>query len=163
MADFFRLQAPWERWMDGGSSDGLFLFLQDFGAFFALFFTHAKKRRPAGRPRLQKTLQGGSEGRSPPSCIPNPATCAVDSEALRSKVSLRVSPAALKAQGKRVLSEKIAAGELFGQAEAAPTESPPAWSEARWPSSIAVPAVPSHPAGPPHKRARFRSCALPSG
>jgi len=41
----------------------------------------------------------------------------VDSEALRSKVSLRVSPAALKAQGKRVLSEKIAAGELFRQAE----------------------------------------------
>ena len=26
---------------------------------------------------------------------------------------------------------KIAAGELFRQAEAAPTESPPAWSEAR--------------------------------
>ena len=52
LADFFRLQAPWERWMDGGSSDGLFLFLQGFGAFFALFFTHAKKRRPAGRPRL---------------------------------------------------------------------------------------------------------------
>ena len=35
----------------------------------------------------------------------------MDSEALRSKVSLRVSPAALKAQGKRVLAEKIAAGE----------------------------------------------------
>ena len=35
---------------------------------------------------------------------------------MRSKVSLRVSPAALKAQGKRVLSEKIAAGELFRQA-----------------------------------------------
>ena len=64
----------------------------------------------------QKTLLRGSEGRGPPSCIPNPATCAVDSEALRSKVSLRVSPAALKAQGKRVLSEKIAAGELFRQA-----------------------------------------------
>jgi len=42
----------------------------------------------------------------------------VDSEALRSKVSLRVSPAALKAQGKRVLSEKITAGELFRQAAA---------------------------------------------
>lgn len=41
----------------------------------------------------------------------------MDSEALRSKVSLRVSPAALKAQGKRVLSEKIAVGELFRQAE----------------------------------------------
>ena len=65
----------------------------------------------------QKTLQGGSEGRGPPSCIPNPATCAVDLEALRSKVSLRVSPVALKAQGKRVLSEKLAAGELFRQAE----------------------------------------------
>ena len=39
-------------------------------------------------------------------------------EALRSKVSLRVSPAALKAQGKRVLSEKIAVGELFRQAGA---------------------------------------------
>jgi len=42
----------------------------------------------------------------------------VDSEALRSKVSLRVSPAALKARGKRVLSEKIAVGELFRQAGA---------------------------------------------
>ena len=50
LADFFRLQAPWERWMDGGSADGLFLFLQGFGVFFALFFTHAKKRRPASRP-----------------------------------------------------------------------------------------------------------------
>ena len=70
--------------------------------------------------RLSKTLQGRSEGRSPPNCIPNPATCAVDSEALRSKVSLRVSPAAPKAQGKRVLSEKIAAGELFRQAERPP-------------------------------------------
>ena len=37
---------------------------------------------------------------------------------MRSKVSLRVSPAALKAQGKRVLSEKIAVGELFRQAGA---------------------------------------------
>ena len=54
LADFFRLQALWERWMDGGSSDGLFLFLQGFGAFFALFFTHAKKRRPAGRPSVSK-------------------------------------------------------------------------------------------------------------
>ena len=35
----------------GGSSDGLFLFLQGFGAFFASFSTHAKKRRPVGRPR----------------------------------------------------------------------------------------------------------------
>ena len=79
---------------------------EKFGALFA-------QRASA----YQKTLLRGSEGCNPPSCIPNPATCAVDSEALRSKVSLRVSPAALKAQGKRVLSEKIAAGELFRQAE----------------------------------------------
>ena len=66
--------------------------------------------------RLSKNLLGGSEGRSPPKGIPNPATCAVDSEALRSKVSLHVSPAAPKAQGKRVLAEKAAAGGLFRQA-----------------------------------------------
>ena len=142
---------------------GFFSFCRVSGRFSPFFSLTQKRGGPQAAPDCQKTLQGGSEGRSPPSCIPNPATCAVDSEALRSKVSLRVSPAALKAQGKRVLSEKIAAGELFRQAEAAPTESPPAWSEARWPSSIAVPAVPSLPAGPPHKRARFRSCALPSG
>ena len=35
---------------------------------------------------------GGSEGRSPPSCIPKLTTCASVSEALRSKVSLRRSP-----------------------------------------------------------------------
>ncbi len=63
---------------------------------------------PPPSPDCQKTLSGGSEGRSPPSCIPNPATCAVDSDALRSKVSLRVSPAAPQAQGKRALAEKIA-------------------------------------------------------
>ena len=44
----------------------------------------------------------------------------MDSEALRSKVSLHVSPAAPQAQGKRVLAEKIAAGELFRHAEARP-------------------------------------------
>ena len=38
---------------------------------------------------------------------------------LRSKVSLHVSPAAPQAQGKRVLAEKIAAGELFRHAERA--------------------------------------------
>jgi len=43
----------------------------------------------------------------------------VNSKALRSKVSLGVSPAVPKAQGKRVLSEKITAGELFRQAAAA--------------------------------------------
>ena len=42
---------------------------------------------------------------------------AVDSEALRSKVPLHVFPAAPQAQGKRVLSEKIAAGELFQHTE----------------------------------------------
>ena len=45
---------------------------------------HAQEGRPAFRRaarRLSKNLLGGSEGRSPPSCIPNPATCAVDSEA----------------------------------------------------------------------------------
>ena len=48
--------------------------------------------RSLGWSDCQKTRLGGSEGRSPPSCIPNPATCAVDSEALRSKVSLRRPP-----------------------------------------------------------------------
>ena len=71
-----------------------------------------------------KNFPGGSEGRSPPSCIPNPATCAVDSEALRSKVSLHVSPAAPQAQGKRVLSEKAAAGGLFRHAETGGALSP---------------------------------------
>ena len=46
---------------------------------------------------MSKNLLGVSEGRSPPSCIPNPAACAVDSEALRSKVSLHVFPAAPQA------------------------------------------------------------------
>ena len=72
------------------------------------------------RGRLSKNLLGGSEGRSPPKGIPNPATCAVDSEALPSKVSLHVSPAAPKAQGKRVLAEKAAAGGLFRQADPCP-------------------------------------------
>ena len=42
--------------------------------------------------RLSKSSLRGSEGRTPPICIPNPATCAVELEALRSKVSLHVSP-----------------------------------------------------------------------
>ena len=69
---------------------------------------------------------------------PASLTCAVDSEALRSKVSLRVSPAALKAQGKRVLSEKIAVGELFRQAGAGgnarfrPLKNPWFWKEPRF-------------------------------
>ena len=79
-------------------------------------------KTPAGIPgrRLQavKKPSGRFGGPRPPSCIPNPATCAVDSEALRSKVSLRVSPAALKAQGKRVLAEKAGAAGLFRHADA---------------------------------------------
>ncbi len=43
-------------------------------------------------PQIVKNLLGGSEGRSPPKGIPNPATCAVGSEALPSKVSLRRTP-----------------------------------------------------------------------
>lgn len=54
----------------------------------------------------------------PPSgCIPNPATCAVASEAFRNKVSLHVSPAAPQVQGKHVLSENLATRELFRHAE----------------------------------------------
>ncbi len=58
-------------------------------------------------------------GPKPSKYNPNPATCAAGSEALRSKVSLRVSPAAPKAQGKRVLAEKAGSASLFRQAGAA--------------------------------------------
>ena len=61
-------------------------------------------------PALARDRLPASSGR------PASLSGAVDSEALRSKVSLRVSPAASKTQGKRVLSEKIAKGELFRQA-----------------------------------------------
>ncbi|MCI6039850.1 MAG: hypothetical protein MR742_04925, partial [Clostridiales bacterium] len=56
------------------------------------------KRNPA----LARDRLPASSGR------PASLTCAVDSDALRSKVSLRVSPAAPQAQGKRALAEKIA-------------------------------------------------------
>ena len=93
-------------------------------------FLANKKAFPSWKgPRLSKNLLGGSEGRSPPSCIPNPATCAVDSEALRSKVSLHVSPAAPKAQGKCVLAEKAATGGLFRQPEAFPSWKGPGISQ----------------------------------
>ena len=47
----------------GGSSDGLFFFLQGFGAFFASFSTHAKKRRPTRPPQIaDKPFSGGLEG-----------------------------------------------------------------------------------------------------
>ena len=45
----------------------------------------------------QKTFWEVRRAVAPPSCIPNPATCAVDSEGLRSKVSLHVSLAAPQA------------------------------------------------------------------
>ena len=44
----------------------------------------------------------------PSDCNPNPATCAVGSEALHSKVPLQGSPAALQAQVTPVSVEKIA-------------------------------------------------------
>ena len=47
-------------------------------------------------------------------------TGAVGSEALSRKVSLHVSPAAPKKEGKWALAEKIAGGALFGQTEKPP-------------------------------------------
>ena len=86
-----------------------------------------------------------SEGLSPPSSIPNARrlrqifdlekksrarpgagfqraslTGAVGSETLSRKVSLHVSPAAPKKEGKWALAEKIAGGALFGQTEKPP-------------------------------------------
>ena len=70
---------------------------------------------PVGCNSLSKTPWEVSEGRSPPIANPNPATCAVGSEALRSKAFLTVfSGRARRAQEKTAVSaEKIAAGELF--------------------------------------------------
>ena len=53
------------------------------------------------------SLQGCSQP-----CSERPSTCR-RSEALRSKVSLHVSPAAPKAQGKRVLAEKAGNAGFF--------------------------------------------------
>ncbi|MCI5957998.1 MAG: hypothetical protein MRZ54_13540, partial [Clostridiales bacterium] len=64
--------------------------------------------RNARRPRLSINPLGGVGGPQPSDCNPNPATCAVGSEALRSKVSLQGSPAAPKAQVNPVSAEKIA-------------------------------------------------------
>ena len=58
--------------------------------------------------RLSINPLGGVGGPQPSDCNPNPATCAVGSEALRSKVSLQGSPAAPKAQVNPVSAEKIA-------------------------------------------------------
>ena len=76
-------------------------------------------------PQTVEKPQGGSEGRSPPSNNPNPATCAVDSEALRSKVSSQGSPPAPQAQVNPVSAEKIAAGELFRRPEGQPLQAAP--------------------------------------
>ena len=65
----------------------------------------------------RKTPLGRFGGPKPSKYNPNPATCAAGSEALRSKVSLHVSPAAPQAQGKRVLAEKAGSAGLFRQAE----------------------------------------------
>jgi len=58
--------------------------------------------RNARRPRLSINPLGGVGGPQPSDCNPNPATCAVGSEALQG------SPAAPKAQVNPVSSEKIA-------------------------------------------------------
>ena len=62
-------------------------------------------------PSAEKPL-GRLGGPQPSKDNPNPATCAAGSEALRSKVSLHVSPAAPKAQGKRVLAKKAGSAGL---------------------------------------------------
>ena len=62
--------------------------------------------------RPLKNPTGRLGGPKPSKYNPNPATCAAGSEALRSKVSLRVSPAAPQAQGKRVLAKKAGVAGL---------------------------------------------------
>ena len=69
------------------------------------------------RSSLSKNPFGELGGPKPSNCHPNPATCAAGSEALRSKASLHVSPAAPQAQGKRVLATKAGAAGPFRQAE----------------------------------------------
>ena len=69
--------------------------------------------RSGCKPLPPKTPLGRLGGPKPSKYNPNPATCAAGSEALRSKVSLRVSPAAPKAQGKRVLAEKASNAGFF--------------------------------------------------
>ena len=68
------------------------------------FLCYPQRRRV--RRFFRITPWGRLGGPKPSKYNPNPATCAAGSEALRSKVSLRVSPAAPQAQGKRVLAEK---------------------------------------------------------
>ena len=70
--------------------------------------------------RLSKNLFGWFGGPQPSKCNPNPATCAADSEALRSKVSLHcfLPGRLIEPRGKQCkYSEKDAAGGLFRHAE----------------------------------------------
>ena len=71
--------------------------------------------------RLSKNLFGWFGGPQPSKCNPNPATCAADSEALRSKVSLHCFPPGrlIEPRGKQCkYSEKDAIGGLFRHADA---------------------------------------------
>ena len=70
--------------------------------------------------RLSKNPSGRFGGPQPSKCNPNPATCAADSQALRSKVSLHCFPPGrlIEPRGKQCkYSEKDAAGGLFRHAE----------------------------------------------
>ena len=73
----------------------------------------------ASLPRLSKNPSRWFGGPQPSKCNPNPATCAADSEALRSKVSLHCFPPGrlIEPRGKQCkYSEKDAAGGLFRHA-----------------------------------------------
>ncbi len=90
-------------------------FCGDGGRGDSPFLCHPQRRRV--RRFLRITPLGRLGGPKPSKYNPNPATCAAGSEALRSKVSLHVSPAAPQAQGKRVLAKKAGNAGLFRQAE----------------------------------------------
>ena len=80
-------------------------------------------RRLKSGVRLSKNLFGWFGGPQPSKCNPNPATCAADSEALRSKVSLHCFPPGrlIEPRGKQCkYSEKDAAGGLFRHAAPPP-------------------------------------------
>ena len=83
------------------------------GAAASRFRYHVPPVRFAHRNMMFPSLQGCSQP-----CSERPSTCR-RSEALRSKVSLHVSPAAPQAQGKRVLAEKAGYAGLFRQAKRA--------------------------------------------
>ena len=93
--------------------------IANFVSFNPSFTT--KKLPYLTRVRLSKNLFGWFGGPQPSKCNPNPATCAADSEALRSKVSLHCFPPGrlIEPRGKQCkYSEKDAAGGLFRHAEA---------------------------------------------